>query len=69
MAVGEVPRKTLYDAIDRPLAPAVHDSVICLAEVAVAARFAGADGPPCVVADAVADMGETFPLESTSSTA
>ena len=44
-----------------PLGPACQVSPIFVAEIGVATNWVGAQGSASVVADTMADIGETFP--------
>jgi hypothetical protein len=51
-----------------PLGPAAQVNPIAVVEMAVATGFDGAVGSASVLAEPIADIGETFPSVSTAST-
>jgi hypothetical protein len=56
-----IPRRTMYEASGIPLGAAAQVRATLLGLGAVAATFVGAEGSASVVADTVADSGETSP--------
>jgi hypothetical protein len=51
-----------------PLRPGLQVNPISMVEIAVATGFQGAVGSASVLAEPIADIGETFPSVSTAST-